>query len=652
MHGDGDANIIFGDGLIHYEKKPGNRLPKDGFDVLVANPPYSIKDFVVHLHDVADDDYELRSHIGESSDDIEVLFLERAAQLLRTGGVAGIFMPSSILANAGIYRHARELMLRYFEITAIAEFGGETFAKTGTNTVILFLRRREAEYEVNCRCIAEDFIRDGNARPDDFADSAAVFATYAAQRGFDLADYKSFVARAPNESMLHSAFYKSLRERFESGAELKSIRGRVSFRQASEAGRKQEIEDAFFDWALVQETEKFLAYLLCHRLIDAGDGARVFVPQETLIIKSGATPADRKNFLGYSFSNRRGYKGIDLKTDENGKHITKLYDADDDYKPHKINSYIRRAFLREEVGAIDAEVAENLRVIRLYDTIDFEVADFEFRINLQGDRQRAIQSKWPTVKLGDICEIKIGGTPHRNRQEFWRDGRNLWLSIAEMDGNIITDTKEKINDLGVENSNAKLVKKGTTLLSFKLSIGKTAITGRDLYTNEAIAALSPKDKLTVLDGYLFAVFNARYIDLDNVGWKAFGKSLNSRNLREIEIPLPPIDVQREIIKEIRAVESQADKHYREAFRQSRGVKAAEEALKQLQKAKSEALQNIFKLWIVTKIIITVKRAINRAGSQASTRVKRIRGGCCSLWIKNFILLGVRRKRKILLPIGG
>ena len=567
MHGDGDANIVFGDGLIHYEKEEeGQRLPKRGFDVLVANPPYSIKDFRQHLRGVAEDDYELLRHIGASSDDIEVLFLERAAQLLQPGGVAGIFMPSSILANSGVYRHARELMLRYFEVTAIAEFGGETFAKTGTNTVILFLRRRENKYAENCRCIAEDFIRDGTPRPEDFADSESAYSAYTAHRGFDLADYKTFVARAPGEAILQSAFYKSLRETFESGKELKSLKSRVSFRQLSAGDRKREIDAAFFDWALARETEKFFAYLLCHRLIDSDGGGRAFAPQQTLIIKSGATPAERKNFLGYSFSERRGYKGIELTTDENGKHITKLYDADDDDNPRKINAHIRRAFLRESIGAIDSELAENLRAIDLHSAIDFEAADFEFRINLQESKRTAVQSKWPTAKLGDICEIKIGGTPHRNHQEFWRDGKNLWLSIAEMDGNVVVDTKEKINDLGVEKSNAKLVKKGTTLLSFKLSIGKTAIAGRDLYTNEAIAALSPKDKRAVLDGYLFAVFNARYVGLESIGLKAFGKSLNSRNLREIEIPLPPISIQREIISEFDAIDFDAEKHRREITR--------------------------------------------------------------------------------------
>jgi len=103
--------------------------------------------------------------------------------------------------------------------------------------------------------------------------------------------------------------------------------------------------------------------------------------------------------------------------------------------------------------------------------------------------------------LGDVVDIKIGGTPSRRITKYF-NGDNLWVSIAEMNGKTINDTKEKISDEGVKNSNVKLIPKGTTLLSFKLSIGKTAIAGKDLYTNEAIAELIILDKNILLDKYL------------------------------------------------------------------------------------------------------------------------------------------------------
>lgn len=111
---------------------------------------------------------------------------------------------------------------------------------------------------------------------------------------------------------------------------------------------------------------------------------------------------------------------------------------------------------------------------------------------------------WDIIKLGEVCKILIGGTPARNNSAYFQ-GDNLWVSIAEMNGQVITDTKEKISDEAIKKSNVKLIPKDTTLLSFKLSIGKTAIAGKDLYTNEAIAGLIPNDNNKLLDMFLFYI---------------------------------------------------------------------------------------------------------------------------------------------------
>ncbi len=70
------------------------------------------------------------------------MFIERTKQLLKDGGVAGIILPSSILSNTGIDTQAREIILKYFDVLAITEMGSNTFVATGTNTITLFLKRR------------------------------------------------------------------------------------------------------------------------------------------------------------------------------------------------------------------------------------------------------------------------------------------------------------------------------------------------------------------------------------------------------------------------------------------------------------------------------------------------------------------------------
>ena len=189
--------------------------------------------------------------------------------------------------------------------------------------------------------------------------------------------------------------------------------------------------------------------------------------------------------------------------------------------------------------------------------MDYSRVSFNKAMRLSIEAVVELQSKYTLSPLGAICEVTIGGTPSRKKPEYFT-GTNLWVSIAEMQGQVITDTKEKITNEAIADSNVKLVPAGSTLLSFKLSIGKVAIAGKDLYTNEAIAALIPLDPDKVLDKYLYYLFKSKLIDLESVGSKAFGKSLNSTYLREeVRVPVPPKPVQEQIIYEC----SKIDKEY-------------------------------------------------------------------------------------------
>src|SRR3989344_2620365 len=112
---------------------------------------------------------------------------------------------------------------------------------------------------------------------------------------------------------------------------------------------------------------------------------------------------------------------------------------------------------------------------------------------------------YPTKKIREVCEILIGGTPRRGVYKYWKSGNLPWVSIADLtkSSKEIFNTKEKITKIGADESNAKLIPKGTLLFSFKLSIGKLAFAGLDLYTNEAIAGLKIKDKNILDKNFLY-----------------------------------------------------------------------------------------------------------------------------------------------------
>ncbi len=170
-----------------------------------------------------------------------------------------------------------------------------------------------------------------------------------------------------------------------------------------------------------------------------------------------------------------------------------------------------------------------------------------------------------TVLLGDVCDIQIGGTPSRSDFSLWDRGRstnNVWVSIADLnntDGNIINDSKEYVSDKAAPR--LRLVKKGTLLVSFKLTIGRLAFAGRDLFTNEAIAALKIKNEKELDKNYLYHYL--KFFDWDDLSKgevKVKGRTLNKAKLKIIKFAYPEsIEEQRLIVKKLEEAFEKIDK---------------------------------------------------------------------------------------------
>jgi len=143
-------------------------------------------------------------------------------------------------------------------------------------------------------------------------------------------------------------------------------------------------------------------------------------------------------------------------------------------------------------------------------------------------------------RLSKLLDISIGRTPSRNESSYWGKGHR-WVSIRDLSSKVVTDTKEQITDRAVADARCKIVKKGTLLFSFKLTIGKMAFAGCDLFTNEAIAAFAIKDEKELHPEFLYYALQSATYGGSNQA--AMGKTLNSKSLAEIEIPVPPLDDQ-------------------------------------------------------------------------------------------------------------
>lgn len=159
------------------------------------------------------------------------------------------------------------------------------------------------------------------------------------------------------------------------------------------------------------------------------------------------------------------------------------------------------------------------------------------------------------IKLRQAFDLQMGKTPARNRPDYW-NGDHKWISIADIGnaGKFLTKTKESITAAGIDGSGIKVVPQGTVIMSFKLSIGKTAITSEDMYTNEAIMAFIDNGKFAVDTNYLYHL-------CCGTNWTAgtnkavMGLTLNKATLLEKEIPLPDINEQHEIATKLDKIDA-------------------------------------------------------------------------------------------------
>ncbi|EAI4618155.1 hypothetical protein A0248_05680 [Campylobacter upsaliensis] len=159
-----------------------------------------------------------------------------------------------------------------------------------------------------------------------------------------------------------------------------------------------------------------------------------------------------------------------------------------------------------------------------------------------------IPNTWAWVKLGDICEIVSGGTPSRDKIEYWHNGTIPWVKIADVKNNVVNQTQEFITELGLENSSAKIFKKGTLLYTIFATLGETAILNIDAATNQAIAALI--EAYDYDTKFLMYCLMSMKDYVNSLGRGVAQNNINQTMLKNFTIPLPPLCEQQEIVKKL------------------------------------------------------------------------------------------------------
>ncbi len=151
-------------------------------------------------------------------------------------------------------------------------------------------------------------------------------------------------------------------------------------------------------------------------------------------------------------------------------------------------------------------------------------------------------------RFDEVFDLSLGRTPSRGVGAYW-GGSHTWVSIADMScGKYISESKEYITDKALSDTGIPVVKKGTVIMSFKLSIGKVCIADTDLYTNEAIMAFVPKPQYKILPEFLY--YYLMCYEWNNSNEVVLGFTLNKKTISQSIVSIPSSLAEQERIVEI------------------------------------------------------------------------------------------------------
>ncbi|EAI0775166.1 restriction endonuclease [Campylobacter coli] len=551
MYGQNEINILYADALASFElantnnlegEKAKPQIESNSFDLLIANPPYSVKGFLETLSDKSKNTYKLfNDDINiETNNSIECFFCERANQILNDNAKAAIILPSSILNKDSIYKNTREILFQNFDFIAIVELGNQTFGATGTNTIILFLRKKETFKQEN-HLISQDYsLIKERIEAENLKDNENFYQNYLSAycdfRKFDKELYSNFLNGNLDSNLAELEAFKDYRNAFRQTSDYKKLKESKIYKESKD---KQDLEDkAFLAYAQAIEKDKLLYFCLS-------------LNQEVLIIKSPSDIKEQKKFLGYEWSNRKGDEGL---KELHEPYLSPLFERGNPQNETKLNTLIYKSFLNT-LDVIPQELQTYATKARLVDMIDFEKVEFNKAISLNPKTQREeIKSQYPLVKLKICGDFFMGGTPSRKNINYW-NGDIKWLTISDYSNHqVIMDTKEKITREGFKNSNAKMIQKGAVVVSIYATIGRVGILGEDMTTNQAIVAIIPNEEF--INKYLMYAIDYFKFQLYNEVITTSQQNINLGILQNMVIPKPPLEIQKQIVAECEKVEEQ------------------------------------------------------------------------------------------------
>ncbi|ELV9775262.1 N-6 DNA methylase [Campylobacter coli] len=570
MYGQNEINILYADALASFElantnnlegEKAKPQIESNSFDLLIANPPYSVKGFLETLSDKSKNTYKLfNDDINiETNNSIECFFCERANQILNDNAKAAIILPSSILNKDSIYKNTREILFQNFDFIAIVELGNQTFGATGTNTIILFLRKKETFKQEN-HLISQDYsLIKERIEAENLKDNENFYQNYLSAycdfRKFDKELYSNFLNGNLDSKLAELEAFKDYCNAFRQTSDYKRLKESKIYKESKD---KQDLEDkAFLAYAQAIEKDKLLYFSLS-------------LNQEVLIIKSPSDIKEQKKFLGYEWSNRKGDEGL---KELHEPYLSPLFERGNPQNETKLNTLICKAFLKT-LSDIPKDLQGYASKARLVDMIDFEKVEFNKAISLNPSNSTQsemsnpfINSKFELVRLKDfVLDIQTAKRPSGGVGKYENGALSLGGEhIDNKSGYIKLDNPKYVpiefyesfalQDKGIVKQFDILICKDGALTG-KIAMVRNEFIRKSAMINEHIFLLRCDN--IAKQKYLFYILHS-YSGQQALKSKITGSAqggINKTNLESILIPNADFEIQKQIVAECEKVEEQ------------------------------------------------------------------------------------------------
>ncbi|EKP8383988.1 restriction endonuclease subunit S [Campylobacter jejuni] len=568
MYGQNEINILYADALASFElantnnlegEKAKPQIESNSFDLLIANPPYSVKGFLETLSDKSKNTYKLfNDDINiETNNSIECFFCERANQILNDNAKAAIILPSSILNKDSIYKNTREILFQNFDFIAIVELGNQTFGATGTNTIILFLRKKETFKQEN-HLISQDYsLIKERIEAENLKDNESFYQNYLSAycdfRKFDKELYSNFLNGNLDSNLAELEAFKDYRNAFRQTSDYKKLKESKIYKESKD---KQDLEDkAFLAYAQAIEKDKLLYFSLS-------------LNQEVLIIKSPSDIKEQKKFLGYEWSNRKGDEGL---KELHEPYLSPLFERDNPQNETKLNTLICKAFLKT-LSDIPKDLQGYASKARLIDMMDFEKVEFNKAISLNVKSRDELNpfknSKFELVRLGEVCDLFNGYA--FKKTDYVEKSNTLLIRMGNIRPNGEFDAEHKIQYLP-DNFNNKykdyLLNDGDVIIAMTDMGNAMNILGvptivknknnRNFLLNQRVGKLFNFSEKIIVQYLKYALSsNEVKKQFKLQGYGGLQINLGKTQILSTKIPLPPLEIQKQIVAECEKVEEQ------------------------------------------------------------------------------------------------